>query len=353
MADVSNHMHERQLEALRNYLRQDENQVTRRDSVQRHRDAMRGIWEFALSLTSGNIGGALDLCAEAVKSAGQEGEATIIDYWNRLNGVPSRAFGSDPNYVGVDKPQHFFACARIAYRYGIGAAVQAGFLWEARDWVKKLFGSRSGGWSDGDIHADNLGSALGYVLAKKYPEGRADLSDSVAVDIINTFLQSPSRNLQSNINRRMQSILPPNLHNEERDAGVETDFTIEPLLRYQVQKGDTLTKIVEKFGGDTNKWTVIYEMNKDVIGSDPDRILPGQVLVLPEAAQLGELGLRRMERGQTSPDEQPSLWAQVDKVLNEGVKTPEQPSLWAQVDEVLNAVVEDAAELPSPMGASR
>ena len=48
-----------------------------------------------------------------------------------------------------------------------------------------------------------------------------------------------------------------------------------------------------------------------------------------------------------------ALWAQVDRVLNEGAKTPEQPSLWAQVDAALNAVVEEAPEQPSlwaPLG---
>jgi len=44
---------------------------------------------------------------------------------------------------------------------------------------------------------------------------------------------------------------------------------------YEIQKGDSLWKIAQKFYGDGNKWKKIFEDNKEVI-KDPDKIYPGQ-----------------------------------------------------------------------------
>lgn len=51
---------------------------------------------------------------------------------------------------------------------------------------------------------------------------------------------------------------------------------------YTVQSGDTLSKIAQRTLGDANRWTEIYNLNRDQI-SDPNRIYPGQVLKLPGA----------------------------------------------------------------------
>lgn len=48
---------------------------------------------------------------------------------------------------------------------------------------------------------------------------------------------------------------------------------------YTVQAGDTLSVVAASHGlGD---WGSLYDLNRDVIGGDPDMILPGQVLTLP------------------------------------------------------------------------
>ena len=51
---------------------------------------------------------------------------------------------------------------------------------------------------------------------------------------------------------------------------------------YTVVKGDSLSKIAKTFYGHAGKWKQLYEANKDVVGSNPDLIKPGQVLVIPE-----------------------------------------------------------------------
>lgn len=52
-----------------------------------------------------------------------------------------------------------------------------------------------------------------------------------------------------------------------------------PARTYTVQPGDTLSGIAEKLG--LGGWQRLYEANAGVIGGDPDRIYPGQVLVVP------------------------------------------------------------------------
>ena len=52
---------------------------------------------------------------------------------------------------------------------------------------------------------------------------------------------------------------------------------------YTGVKGDCLWNIAKKFYGSGSKYTVIYEANKGVIGGNPNRIYPGQVLTIPAA----------------------------------------------------------------------
>jgi nucleoid-associated protein YgaU len=50
---------------------------------------------------------------------------------------------------------------------------------------------------------------------------------------------------------------------------------------YEVQSGDSLSKIAKREYGDANLWPRIYEANKDIL-KDPDKIFPGQTLRIPE-----------------------------------------------------------------------
>ncbi len=52
---------------------------------------------------------------------------------------------------------------------------------------------------------------------------------------------------------------------------------------YTVVKGDSLSRIAKSMYGNANKWRMIYDANKAVIGNNPDLIKPGQVLTIPEA----------------------------------------------------------------------
>ena len=59
-------------------------------------------------------------------------------------------------------------------------------------------------------------------------------------------------------------------------SGVEVQEQKEQKVEiYEIQKGDTLWAIAQKFYGDGNKYKKIFEDNKEVI-KDPDKIYPGQ-----------------------------------------------------------------------------
>jgi len=49
---------------------------------------------------------------------------------------------------------------------------------------------------------------------------------------------------------------------------------------YNVQSGDTLSKISKQFYGSANEYMKIFEANRDIL-SDPNKISPGQTLKIP------------------------------------------------------------------------
>jgi nucleoid-associated protein YgaU len=52
------------------------------------------------------------------------------------------------------------------------------------------------------------------------------------------------------------------------------------VTSYTVKKNDTLSSIARKLTGSTD-YSAIYQQNKDQIGSNPNNITAGMVLVIP------------------------------------------------------------------------
>ena len=57
---------------------------------------------------------------------------------------------------------------------------------------------------------------------------------------------------------------------------------------YTVVSGDTLWAIAKKELGAGTRWPELYDKNRAVIGDNPDRIKPGQVLAIPETRDSGD-----------------------------------------------------------------
>lgn len=63
----------------------------------------------------------------------------------------------------------------------------------------------------------------------------------------------------------------------------DTNKSAEQTRTYTVVSGDNLWNIAKKYLGSGSRYTEIYELNKSIIGSDPNLILVGQTFVLPAA----------------------------------------------------------------------
>lgn len=79
---------------------------------------------------------------------------------------------------------------------------------------------------------------------------------------------------------------------EKKTTPITDKQVVEPKVKsgsYVVKKGDTLWDISKKFYGDSNKWRIIWEANKDMLTKRDKRnatdsghwIYPGQKLVIP------------------------------------------------------------------------
>jgi nucleoid-associated protein YgaU len=64
-------------------------------------------------------------------------------------------------------------------------------------------------------------------------------------------------------------------------SSISTDEQVDRT--YTVRPGDSLSKIAKALMGDAKKWRALYEANKEVVGSNPDLIKPGQILKIPKA----------------------------------------------------------------------
>jgi len=93
----------------------------------------------------------------------------------------------------------------------------------------------------------------------------------------------PDRNTKAGISNGLidnsKSQTPRTIINQE-SSSTEIEPSNEEKAIYTVQKNDTLTMIREKTGA---AWTEIIALNKNILKNNPDRIYPGQELLIPEA----------------------------------------------------------------------
>jgi prophage tail gpP-like protein len=73
-----------------------------------------------------------------------------------------------------------------------------------------------------------------------------------------------------------------------------------PGKPYTVVSGDNLSKIANKAYGDSSKWRIIWQANQSTVRSDdPNKIFPGEVLVIPPDPTVAEANI---ELGIDAPD---------------------------------------------------
>lgn len=64
----------------------------------------------------------------------------------------------------------------------------------------------------------------------------------------------------------------------------------ETYRSYTIKGGDTLSGIAKNMLGDYTRWREIYELNKAILGDDPNLIHPGKVIKIPSAHTGGIVG---------------------------------------------------------------
>ena len=68
--------------------------------------------------------------------------------------------------------------------------------------------------------------------------------------------------------------------NDELQVENNAADSSDDIRYYEVKSGDTLSGIAESMYGDASKYPQIFEANRPML-SDPDKIYPGQKLVIP------------------------------------------------------------------------
>lgn len=139
-----------------------------------------------------------------------------------------------------------------------------------------------------------------FIVSRARPSGKTLFSTNIKVSLESYTVTEDAKNgLDLNVKVKLkeyrkygtktvtivqegQGASPPEATVQEARAA-ESAPAPETAQAYTVVKGDSLCAIARRFYGDEGKWTAIYEANKAVIGGDPNRIYPGQVLTLPAA----------------------------------------------------------------------
>ncbi len=125
-----------------------------------------------------------------------------------------------------------------------------------------------------------------------------DLSDAIAAkDVGKILLKLASLDEADKMFLRDQTTSKPFWDQAKRDlTGVNagmiprirtavTGGVVAPVAgggTYTVVRGDTLATIAARLLGDQNRWREIYSLNRAIVGADPGKIVPGQLLTLPK-----------------------------------------------------------------------
>ncbi len=71
------------------------------------------------------------------------------------------------------------------------------------------------------------------------------------------------------------------LNTDNKNVENKPDITAAGKRTYTVKSGYTLSAIAKAFYSDASHYMKIFEANKNIL-SNPDNIVPGQVLIIPE-----------------------------------------------------------------------
>lgn len=86
--------------------------------------------------------------------------------------------------------------------------------------------------------------------------------------------------VSSSVESTAQKIDAPDFSQVESVVESTAEITSIPVITYEVQSGDNLSRIAKQHYGKSSMWRAIFEANSKTL-SDPDKIYPGQILIIP------------------------------------------------------------------------
>lgn len=165
--------------------------------------------------------------------------------------------------------------------------------------IKYPFASYSSGFQKAEYFFDFLEDlkmnkkVFPFIVNRALPNGSALIYTDIKVSMENyTITEQASEGFDFLVKVKLKQYIDygtklVKIEEEENEATVQetraagnspAPTTTKP---YTVKKGDCLWKIAKYFYGDGAKYTIIYNTNKETIGGNPNRIKPGQVLMIP------------------------------------------------------------------------
>lgn len=152
-----------------------------------------------------------------------------------------------------------------------------GLLDFLRDAGEDLFGGKKG--NEADAIRDKIEKELrGNIdnLGVLYNDGRVELHGTAK----SQAAKEKAVLLAGNV-KGVNSVNDDNLKVQGQQAAQGAVSTQSATTYYTIEKGDTLSKIADRFYGDAQKYPQIFEANREVI-QDPDKIYPGQKIRIPQ-----------------------------------------------------------------------
>ncbi len=189
-------------------------------------------------------------------------------YWNAFRWPLEQSLGwtyEDYAALGIPPSQVF----------PVGGLYQEGFVRypepeEVRAFIRDADGRGSSGvsfWSYEHM-SEEMWAAVGAEVIGPRPDQEEEMSSEEFVEVSRSLSELSSRvgRLEADVTALRGGVAAPPAPAPEQRT-------------YTVVRGDTLSGIAARLG--IADWRRLYEVNRAVIGPDPDRIFPGQVLVLP------------------------------------------------------------------------
>ncbi|MFW6032662.1 MAG: LysM peptidoglycan-binding domain-containing protein, partial [Phycisphaeraceae bacterium] len=128
--------------------------------------------------------------------------------------------------------------------------------------------------SEPESYTIESGDNLWIIARKLYDDG------SRWRDIAQANPTVDPQNLKVGQKLRLPGAEPPS-QADRRDTS--DDGITGEGVRYKIAPGDTLSRIARRYYGDPGKWRVIYDANRQRIGSNPNTLQAGSPLLIPPA----------------------------------------------------------------------